>query len=162
MIIIQHTTVRWGKKSRGAPHAKVRSKVPSQYLLPVSDIERGVLIHEIRAEEHNHFTPQENHWHNFGQKQYRNFTISEVEGCLEVFYKYTSLGVMPRRGKYKQKVMCVKAGESGVFIINYRNTFGGISYSQETANIFFGEKYVPDHFLKCTPVKVVDKTVKLY
>lgn len=58
MITIQRVRVRWGARSRGAPHADRRRGLDAAVPLPLRPDDAEVFVHEVLLDEAYDYTPQ--------------------------------------------------------------------------------------------------------
>tara|TARA_R110002049_G_scaffold203619_1_gene374172 strand:+ start:1619 stop:2113 length:495 start_codon:yes stop_codon:yes gene_type:complete len=164
MIIIQHITTLWTKKSRGMPAAEKRNSVPHRLLLPVaSQPLPPVFVHQVFAEE-NDFqlkqttqfpTSEELHW---------SFQFQQQGDQLKVAFTYsrTEHGT-PDRGSCTRPLFSLKLNQTGTFSINGRfSSYQGPYYQSHTVNLGFVDRFHDNLFLTQPPDHSIDLRAHLF
>ncbi|QDU13953.1 hypothetical protein CA11_17440 [Gimesia maris] len=165
MIIIQHITTLWTKKSRGMPAAEKRYAVPHKLLLP--DAPQPLLhvfAHKVIAEEGNDFQPKQTTLFPEPAQQYWSFQFQQQADQLEIWFTYsrTEHGA-PDRGSYSRLLFSLKLNQTGTFSINGRfSSYQGPYYQSHTVNLGFVDRFHDNLFLTQTPDHSIDLRAHLF
>ncbi len=144
------------------PWAHERNSVPDRHLVPVNTPDGDVVIHQVESTEREAYRLKSKSNSHTGMNKFQDFTFLEIDGGLEVSFKYSSLRVYPKRGKHVQKLFLLKPGEVGEFRINYRYGTEGWSYRLNNVKFYYGKDYDSRVFVNLSPSYVVDKTADLF
>ncbi|QDU02069.1 hypothetical protein V6x_17570 [Gimesia chilikensis] len=165
MIIIQHITTLWTKKSRGMPAAEKRNAVPHRLLLPEAPRPPPpVFVHEVIAQEGNNFQLQQTTEFPASEEQYWSFQFQQQADQLEVLFTYswTEHGA-PDRGSYTRPLFSLKLSQTGAFAINGRfSSDGGQSYAAHSVNLGFVNRFHNNLFLTQAPAHSIDLRAQLF
>ncbi|QDT27751.1 hypothetical protein Enr10x_30810 [Gimesia panareensis] len=165
MIIIQHITTLWTKKSRGMPEAEQRNAVPHRLLLPEAPRPLPpVIIHEVIAQEGNDFQLKQTTQFPVSEEQYWSFQFQQQSDQLEVLFTYswTEHGA-PDRGSYTRPLFSLKLSQTGAFSINGRfSSYDGQYYAAHSVNLGFVDRFHDNLFLTQAPEHSIDLRAQLF
>jgi hypothetical protein len=164
MIIIQHITTLWTKKSRGMPGAEKRNAVPHRLLLPAaSQPLPPIFVHQVRAEESDFQLKQTTQFPT-SDEQYWSFQFQQQADQLEVLFTFswTEHGA-PDRGSYTRPLFSLKQNQTGAFSINGRfSSYDDQYYASHTVNLGFVDRFHDNLFLTQAPDHSIDLRAHLF
>lgn len=164
MIIIQHITTLWTKKSRGLPGAEKRNAVPHRLLLPAaSQPLPPVFVHQVRAEESDFQLKQTTQFPD-QPEHYWSFQFQQQADQLEVWFTFswTEHGA-PDRGSCTRPLFNLKQNQTGAFSINGRfSSDQGQHYALHSVNLGFVDRFHDNLFLTQAPDHSVDLRAHLF
>ncbi|MCA9020586.1 MAG: hypothetical protein KDA74_10615 [Planctomycetaceae bacterium] len=165
MIIIQHITTLWTKKSRGMPDAEKRNAVPHRLLLPVVPQQLPpVCVHQVSAQEVNDFQLKQTTQFPDQPEHYWSFQFQQQGDQLEVVFTYsrTEHGT-PDRGSCTRPLFSLKLNQTGTFSINGRfSSYQGPYYQSHTVNLGFVDRFHDNLFLTQAPDHSIDLRAHLF
>lgn len=159
IFIIQHITIRWTKKSRGANGATLRNAVPDRLTLPYKpepEYENSLIEHKMRYCEENQFSEPEQELSQrvlkLGKREkYRCLNIRWEADQAKVVYQYEPFkGGAPKRTEHPRQVLTLATGEWGQAMYNGRHVSlfrqSGWSYRRDIVNVAVLQKSSEDPF----------------
>lgn len=165
MIIIQHITTLWTKKSRGMPAAEKRNAAPHRLLLPAAPRPLpSIFMHQVSAEEQTDFQLQQTTLIPASEAQYWSFQFQQQADQLEVWFTFswTEHGA-PDRGSYTRPLFNLKQNQTGAFSINGRfSSDQGQHYASHSVNLGFVDRFHDNLFLPQAPDHRVDLRAHLF